>query len=128
MGQTNKKTLLFSVTAADCDWQDMTAGGPGGQHQNRRHTAIRCTHRASGAVGESREFKSQVQNKRAAFERMAQSQKFRSWHKLETARRMLNEQSIEAMLQKRVDEQMRPANIKVELQDELGRWVSSASL
>lgn len=118
-----KKQLLFSVTAQDCDWQEMTAGGPGGQHQNRRHTAVRCTHRASGAVGESREHKSQVMNKRAAFERMAQSERFRNWHKLETARRRLHAQSIEKMINDAVDKAMLPANIKTEVKDEKGRWM-----
>lgn len=119
------KKLLFSVTAEDCDWQTMTAGGPGGQHQNRSQTAVRCTHRASGAVGVSRDSKSQVQNKRLAFERMASSKEFRAWHKLEASRRLLNEQSIESMLNKRVDEAMRTSNIRVEVQDESGRWVKT---
>jgi len=116
------KRLLFSVTADDCDWQTMTAGGPGGQHQNRTQSAVRCTHRASGAVGVSREFKSQIQNKRAAFTRMCESSKFKSWHRLETARRLLNEQSIETMVAKAVDEQMRPHNLRLEVQDARGRW------
>lgn len=73
-----KKQLLFSVTAADCQWSTMTAGGPGGQHQNRRQTAVRCVHSPSGAAGESREYKSQIQNKRAAFERMVATTAFKN--------------------------------------------------
>lgn len=122
MKQKQKK-LLFSVIADDCDWQTMTAGGPGGQHQNRSQTAVRCTHRASGAVGFSREFKSQSQNKRAAFRRMVQSKKFQSWHRLEAARRLADERSVEAMVSRRVDEAMSPSNIRVEVQDEHGRWI-----
>jgi protein subunit release factor B len=103
------KELLFSVTKDDCEWTAMTAGGPGGQNQNRRHTAVRCVHRPSGAVGESREQNSQVQNKRAAFERMAQSKKFQQWVRIEAARRM-GQKTPEQI----VDELMQPEKLKVE--------------
>lgn len=107
--------LLFSVTAKDCDWQEMTAGGPGGQHQNRKKTAIRCTHRASGAVGESREFKSQLQNRRAAFERMAKTKRFQLWIRIEAAK-AAGRRSPEEI----VDDMMDPRNLKVECRDESG--------
>jgi protein subunit release factor B len=109
------KKLLFSVTAKDCDWQEMTAGGPGGQHQNRRKTAIRCTHRASGAVGESREFKSQLQNKRAAFERMAKTQKFQMWARVQAAK-LSGQKTPEEI----VDDMMAPKNLKIEYRDQSG--------
>lgn len=38
---------------------------------------------------------------------------------------MFNEQSIEARIAKRVDEAMRPSNIKTEVHDENGRWIES---
>ncbi len=117
-----EKKLLFSVTAADCQWEYFPAGGPGGQHQNRKNTACRVTHPPSGAVGESRELKSQSQNRDRAFGRMAQTDKFKKWHRLETARRMLNEQSINSMIDKAVNAAMDAKNIKVEVQDERGRW------
>ncbi len=120
-----KKRLLFSVTAEDCDWQTTRGSGPGGQHRNTTDTAVRCTHRASGAVGFASDNKSQRRNKEAAFERMCNTPKFKSWHKLETARRILNEQSIESMIEKRVDEAMQPGNIKVEVHDERGRWIAA---
>jgi protein subunit release factor B len=120
-----KKVLLFSVTADDCDWQTTRGSGPGGQHRNTTNTAVRCTHRDSGAVGYAEDNKSQRRNKESAFERMCKTPKFQSWHKLETARRILNEQSIEAMIAKRVDEAMRPSNIKTEVRDKNGRWIES---
>lgn len=117
-----KKQLLFSVTRDDCTWSTMTASGPGGQHRNRSQTAVRCVHRDSGAVGEASDSKSQIINKREAFERMVASKKFKNWHRMETARRMAGMQSIEAMVAKAVDEAMNPANIKIEVHDENGRW------
>lgn len=81
------KTLLFSVTREDCDWDYFCAGGPGGQHQNKTASACRCTHRASGAVGISRDHRQQGQNKKEAFKRMAATKEFKNWLRIETARR-----------------------------------------
>lgn len=78
----NSKQRWFSITAKDLTFQEYCGSGSGGQHRNRNKTAIRCIHKASGAVGECEEFKSQKQNKRKAFERMAKSVKFQSWLKL----------------------------------------------
>lgn len=113
------KRLLFSVTAKDCDWQEMTAGGPGGQHQNRKKTAIRCTHRASGAVGICRDYRSQTQNKQEAFVRMAMSKKFNNWLRV-YASKMMGQKSVEEV----VDEQMQPHNLRVEHRTEKGWEVS----
>ena len=43
-------------------------------------------HHPSGARGESREERSQLQNKRAAFLRMIETPKFQLWLKIETGR------------------------------------------
>jgi hypothetical protein len=73
------KELLFSVTLDDCEVQHFRSGGKGGQNQNKRDTGTRIVHRPSGAVGESREERSQLQNKKAAFRRMTRTGKFRVW-------------------------------------------------
>jgi len=121
MANSVKKELLFSVTAADCDWDYFRAGGPGGQYQNKTDSACRCTHRASGAVGISRDHRSQGQNKKAAFERMALSKSFKAWHRMEVARRMGQESPEDV-----VDRQMREGKIRVEGKDENGRWSEDA--
>ena len=72
-----QRRLLFSVTAADCDMQTFNASGPGGQHRDKKQTAVRFIHKASGAVGESREHRSQYANKKAAWTRMGESKKFK---------------------------------------------------
>lgn len=109
------KKLLFSVTAKDCDWQEMTAGGPGGQHQNRKKTAIRCTHRASGAVGICRDYRSQIQNKQEAFVRMAMTKQFNNWLRIQAAK-MQGQKNPEEV----VDDMMNPHNLKVEYRTENG--------
>ena len=78
----NKK-LLFSVTAKDLRIDTFRAGGKGGQNQNKVNSGVRITHDASGAVGESREHRDQLQNKKAAFKRMTESKEFKSWMQLQ---------------------------------------------
>jgi len=62
---------VFSVTIKDCTVETFRSGGKGGQNQNKRDTGVRVKHAPSGAVGESREHRTQLENKRAAFRRMA---------------------------------------------------------
>ena len=112
------KELLFSVTAADCDWQYLRGTGPGGQKRNKTESKVRCVHRASGAVGESDLTRSQHENKRIAFVKMAESKEFKLWHKLETARRMGDQLTID----EKVDDAMNDANLKLEGRVN-GRWV-----
>lgn len=68
---------VLSVTLKDCDVQTKRGSGKGGQNRNKRDTAVRIVHRASGAVGESQEQRSQLQNKVTAFKRMAETQTFK---------------------------------------------------
>lgn len=118
MNQDKAKRLLFSVTLADCDLQTFCSGGPGGQHQNKTETGVRIIHRASGAVGESREERSQYANKQRAFKRMAQTKEFREWHRM-TVARLLGQPSPEEVVEKL----MHPKNIRVDVKDGNGRWV-----
>jgi protein subunit release factor A len=103
------KELLFSVTIKDCDVQTFRAGGKGGQHQNKTETGVRIIHRASGAVGEARDERSQHMNKKNAFLRMARSEKFKTWHRLECARR-LGLPSVDEI----VDDQMSEKNLRID--------------
>lgn len=111
------KQLVFSVTLADCDVQTKRGHGKGGQNRNTRDTAVRIVHRASGAVGESQEERSQLQNKRTAFRRMANTPVFQLWLK-----RQLGQDELAKI---EVDRQMWPVNIKTEVHDAEGNWVSA---
>lgn len=55
---------------AACDLEFVRAGGPGGQHRNRRETGVRLTHRPTGIVVMATERRSQVANRRLALERL----------------------------------------------------------
>lgn len=66
--------VLFSARRKDFRIETFCAGGPGGQHQNRKETAVRITHThiETGLAAEAREHRSQHQNLKAAFRRLAQ--------------------------------------------------------
>jgi len=95
------KHLLFSVTKNDFTIQTFRSGGKGGQHH---------IHRASGATGESRKHRSQHRNKTEAFSHLCNSPKFRRWLRIEAAKKLTDLRQLE----ERVEEQMRPENLKVE--------------
>lgn len=103
------RDVLFSVTLSDCRVDTFRSGGPGGQNQNKRDTGVRITHPPSGAVGESRQERSQLQNKKAAFTRMVDSPQFRFWV-MQEQKRLETGKSLE----ERVEEDMAPENLKVE--------------
>ena len=111
------KELLFSVTEADCDWQYERGTGAGGQKRNKTSSKVRCTHRASGAVGVSDETRSQHQNKPRAFVKMTETKEFKGWHKFETAKRMGQVRDMEA----EVENQMKPSKIRLEGK-KVGKW------
>jgi len=77
---------ILSVSVHDCEVQTFRSGGSGGQNQNKRDTGVRIIHHPSGARGESREERSQLQNKRTAFYRMVNSDKFKLWLRIATGR------------------------------------------
>lgn len=113
-----RKELLFSVTAKDCEFQATKGSGPGGQHRNKTSTAIRCTHKPSGAVGYASDDKSQHRNKKKAFRRMAESKEMQDWLRLEASRAT----GEMALIDEKVKKQMEPRNIKVEVHDDRGLW------
>lgn len=111
------KEKIFSVTAADCDFQFFTAGGKGGQHQNKTASACRCVHKASGAVGECREHREQGRNKKEAFRRMAETKEFKTWLDLEVKKQLGQLKVIEQEVERELK------RVKVEVRDKNGRWI-----
>lgn len=65
------RTLIASDTKKDFDIHTFCSGGPGGQHQNKTETGVRIVHKKTGLSAESREHRSQQQNKKSAFRKLA---------------------------------------------------------
>lgn len=61
---------LPALDPADLLVETMTAGGPGGQHQNKTESAVRITHRPTGASAIARDGRSQHRNRALALERL----------------------------------------------------------
>lgn len=112
-----QKEILFKVTAADCDWEYTRSSGKGGQNVNKVNSKVRCTHRASGAVGVAQDTRDQHQNKKLAFTRMAKTPEFEKWHKLECARRLGKLRNIDET----VERLMHPENLVIEGKKD-GKW------
>lgn len=81
------KEPLFSITARDCEWSYTKGTGAGGQKRNKTSSAVHCTHRASGAHGYSEASRSQLDNRRDAFEKMSATKEFQQWIRIEFMKR-----------------------------------------
>lgn len=106
---------LITVTAQDCDWSYTRGTGAGGQKRNKTSSAVHCTHRASGAHGYSEASRSQLDNRRDAFEKMSATKEFQQWIRLEYMRRTGELLEVE----RRVEEEL--ARVKTEIKID-GRW------
>lgn len=111
------KQPLVTITASDCRWDYYRASGPGGQKRNKTNSAVRCTHEPSGAVGQASDTRSQTRNRQLAFRRMAESEKFRQWVRIESARKTGMLEKIERAVERSMD----PNNLRVEGKQD-GRW------
>lgn len=113
-----KKEKLFTLTKKDFIIQTFRSGGKGGQHQNKTNSGVRIIHPASNAIGESRTERSQYQNKKLAFRKLVNSEKFKIW---------INKVYFEIMngktVEERVEEEMNQKNLKVEKKNN-NKWVS----
>lgn len=113
-----ERKLLFALTISDFEVQTFRSGGPGGQNQNKRDTGVRLIHPPSGARGESREERSQLQNKKQALKKLVKQPQFLFWVH-ETARKLEGYKSSEET----VDEWMSVIeDFKIEVKDHQGKW------
>lgn len=91
------------ITIKDCVRQTYRGSGPGGQHRNKRDTGVRVIHEPSGARAECCETRSQDENQRRAFRRMAESAIFQNWAKAQLG--------IEELPESRSEERIRTYNL-----------------
>ena len=74
---------MLSLNKSDFTWQYFRGSGKGGQKRNKTDNACRCIHEPSGAVGEAEDGRKQSDNRKLAFERMANSPEFKTWVELQ---------------------------------------------
>jgi protein subunit release factor B len=112
-----KKELLYSLTKKDFKLQTFRSGGPGGQHQNKTDSGVRITHKVSGGVGESRQFKSQYQNRKAALKRLINHPKFKIWNNRK-CHEIISGKTLDDIIQEMMEEK----NLKFEIINDEGKW------
>lgn len=124
--EVKKKELLFAVTRDDCDWTYFIASGNGGQNRQKTASAVRCVHKASKSEGKCSESRSQWENRKTAFKRMTETDKFKLWIKLETSRLIRDknfEQQEKERLERYITNTMKPENILTQILKD-GEWVT----
>jgi protein subunit release factor B len=67
--------LEHAVLQAECTVEYTRSSGPGGQHKNRRETAVRLIHPPSGVVVLASERRERQRNLELAFERLVEALK-----------------------------------------------------
>ena len=76
--------------------------------EEEKDTGVRIIHHLSGAVGESRSERSQYQNKKLAFQRLANNKKFKVW-----VNRKVHELSKGKSIAEKEVEYMETTNLKI---------------
>lgn len=117
---TTDRELILSVTRKDFTETHIRGSGNGGQHRQKVHTGVRLVHKASGAVGESTQYKSQHQNRQAAWAHLRETPEWKVWLRTTLAR--LQGQPTVA---ERLEEAMKEQNIRTQIHDDHGRWVDA---
>lgn len=109
------KEPFFSITARDCEWSYTRGTGAGGQKRNKTSSAVHCTHRPSGAHGYSESSRSQLDNRQDAFRKMAESDRFKKWVRVEYMKRTGEHLEIE----RQITESLTKVKLEVKID---GKW------
>lgn len=130
-----QREKVLSLTKKDFVIQSFMSGGKGGQYQNKTESGVRILHPASGATGESREERSQLQNKKKAFERLVDSEKFQLWIKIQHSiacaamnkpiKIELSHEEIKQQVKDQINKDLANGNIIIESKDAEGNWIKN---
>lgn len=124
--KNKKKELLLSITKNDFTIQHTKGSGKGGQNRNKRDTAVRVIHNASGSVGYSEEERYQHANKEIAFKRCTETVTFKKWLNKELLiieGKILSEKNMKEEVDFTIEKDLIAGNIKVEYIDKKTRKI-----
>ena len=110
------KEKLYSLRKKDFRIDYYRASGCGGQKVNKTSSAVRITHIASGAIGQSQETRFRSHNQKLAFEKLVESKTFQAWHRL-TCACLMSGESVES----KVEDAISLKNLKIEIRDK-DKW------
>lgn len=112
------KELLFSVTKKDLKIEWFSGTGAGGQYRNKHQNCVRIHHPESGAMVTGQSYRERPANVREALSNLMKHPKFKVWHSSRVIE-ILDGKTLE----KRINDLMRPENIKIEGHNEKGQWI-----
>ena len=111
------KELLFSITKKDFKIDYFSGTGAGGQHRNKHQNCVRLCHKDSGVTVTGQSSKQRTSNLREAFRSLTEHPRFKLWRTRKT-----HEVITGKSIADRVEEMVRPENLKIEHQNEQGEW------
>ena len=107
-----EKVLTLTKKDFEISWYSGTGGG--GQHRNKHQNCCRITHKETGIKAISQDYREREQNKKQAFLRLINNPKFNKWFKIQVARALMGKDEWDKEIKRKVDESMKPENIKIE--------------
>jgi len=90
-----KRQPVLSVTKKDLDITFYSGTGAGGQHRNKHQNCVRIKHSDSNVIVTASDSRSKDTNLKMAFTRLIEHKQFKSWMRIETARRLGELEEIE---------------------------------
>ena len=118
MQEKKQKQHLFSVTKKDFDIHYFSGKGAGGQYRNKHQNCVRMKHRESGAMSSGQSNRDRKSNIKEAINTIVNSSKFKIW-----INRRVHEVVEGKKIEDKVEEQMKPNNLKVEVKDDMNKWI-----
>lgn len=113
------KEKVSIASAKDFEVSYFCGSGPGGQARNKVASGVQIKHKESGAIGRASDSRSQFDNRCSAFERLAKTPQFKFW-----AAKVIYELQQHETMEETVEREMQEENLRVEVQDGNGKWVT----
>lgn len=117
MNEERQRVTILSKK--DLEFSYYCGPGHGGQAKNKVASGVMIRHLESGAMGRAHDSRSQDQNKHEAFKRLVATPQMKFW----IAKKLFELKQGET-LEQAVENDCHPKNLKFDIKDEHGRWVT----